>query len=150
MVPVVTVGAFVVALAAVDWSEILCDGSYAATVYKYVVDALNPVSPNEVLLMFAINVPFLNTSYPATLLSGSVDAFHERFICDDETAVAVNPVGAVGDVLSTNGVDVGVGVGVGVDKIGVAVGTGVGLAVGVTDGLGDGVGVGVTTGVAEG
>ena len=43
--------------------------------------------------------PFLYMRYPviATL---SVDAVHVRLICEEETAVAVNPVGTVGTVVS--------------------------------------------------
>jgi len=37
--------------------------------------------------------------YPAKVPELSVDAFHERLICEEETAVAVNPAGTVGGVV---------------------------------------------------
>jgi len=48
----------------------------------------------------AIWVPPLNTLYPATPTL-SVEVVQERLICEEDTAVAVRPVGTVGGEVST-------------------------------------------------
>jgi hypothetical protein len=55
-------------------------------------------------VVVAIRVDPLYTLYPDTPLL-SVEAVHERLICDDEAAVAVKPVGVDGGVVSVEGVE---------------------------------------------
>ena len=50
----------------------------------------------------AICIPFRYTLYPVTPTL-SVDAVHDKFICDDEITVAESPVGMLGAVVSEGG-----------------------------------------------
>ena len=65
----------------------------------YVVDEESPAFEYDVLAVVAICVPLLYTLYPVTPTL-SVDAFHVRFICDVDTAVAVRLPGTLGAVVS--------------------------------------------------
>jgi hypothetical protein len=92
------------------------------------VDAVRPVSEYVVVVEVPTCVPPRNTLYPVTPTL-SVDAVHERLICEDDTAVAVNPVGTVGACVS---VTVTVAVAVTVPTLFVAVSVYVVVAVGCT------------------
>jgi hypothetical protein len=77
--------------------------SIANTAYEYVDDAANPVSDVEVAgtntcFRYA---PFLYTLYPFKPEPAvSVDALHDRLIWLQLAAVAVNPVGTDGGLVS--------------------------------------------------
>ena len=66
------------------------------------MEAVRPVLENEVVAEVAICVPPLYIRYPVTP-TASVDAFQERLIWEEETAVAERPVGTVGAVVSDGG-----------------------------------------------
>ena len=66
---------------------------------------MSPVSLALVPETVVTSVPPRKTSYPATP-TASVDAVHLRSTCELETAVADNPVGAVGAVESPEEADV--------------------------------------------
>ena len=70
----------VVAKTELDAAEVLPDGSYADTVYVYDVDAARPVSEYDAPVLVPACTPLRRMLYPATALSGSVDAVQLRLI----------------------------------------------------------------------
>ena len=63
------------------------------------MDAVSPVLEYEVPATLIRNAPLRYISYPVTPTL-SVEAVHDRLICDEEIAVAERLVGGVGMVVS--------------------------------------------------
>ena len=91
--------ACVVAEALADCAEVFPAASNAVTVYVKLVDAASPPSWYVVLADVPILLPPRYTLYPVTPTL-SVDAVHDKLICEDDIAVALNPVGTLGATVS--------------------------------------------------
>jgi hypothetical protein len=96
----------VVAVAVFEYALLFPAASSARTRYEYEVEAANPVSLNVVLDGVAICAKFAqatpeqrSTLYPATPTL-SVEAVHDKLICEAASAAAARFAGAVGGVVS--------------------------------------------------
>jgi hypothetical protein len=96
-------------VAVFEYALLFPAASFARTRYEYEVEAVNPVSLNEVAVGVAICAKFAqaapvqrSTLYPVTPTL-SVEAVQARLICVPEAGVAARFVGAVGGVVSCTG-----------------------------------------------